>query len=164
LAATVLIGCNPAGKAKLLVEYAQLPANKGGWKVGAGALCRSCPAVGSTYAFYLYLHIQCAINAFIIQYSRTHDLFSSLFTEQIHSVYRILWCYRREQTRQNKIYCTYLGAVYEAEERKEGRRQNIKKEKKKKKKSKRRARKVLVASQRVIRSEAGASSAAAAAS
>ena len=46
MAATVLIGCNPAEKAKLLVEYAQLPADKGGWKVGAGALCRSCPAVG----------------------------------------------------------------------------------------------------------------------
>merc|ERR1719421_838269 len=79
-------------------------------------------------------------------------------------------CYRRArgQTRQNKIYCTYLctylGAVFEAEERREGRRQNRRKEKKKKGKSKRRARKVLVASQRVIRSEAGASSAAAAAS
>ena len=39
-------GRKPAEKAKLLVEYAQLPADKGGWKVGAGALCRSCPAVG----------------------------------------------------------------------------------------------------------------------
>ena len=37
-------GRKPAEKAKLLVEYAQLPADKGGWKVGAGALCRSCPA------------------------------------------------------------------------------------------------------------------------
>ena len=32
-------GRNSAEKAKLLVEYAQLPADKGGWKVGAGALC-----------------------------------------------------------------------------------------------------------------------------
>ena len=39
-------GLKPAEKAELLVEYAQLPADKGGWKVGAGALCRSCPAVG----------------------------------------------------------------------------------------------------------------------
>ena len=30
-------GLKPAEKAKLLVEYAQLPADKGGWKVGAGA-------------------------------------------------------------------------------------------------------------------------------
>ena len=39
-------GRKPAQKAKLLVEYAQLQADKGGWKVGAGALCRSCPAAG----------------------------------------------------------------------------------------------------------------------
>ena len=35
-------GRKSAQKAKLLVEYAQLQADKGGWKVGAGALCRSC--------------------------------------------------------------------------------------------------------------------------
>ena len=37
-------GRKPAEKAKLLVEYAQLPADKGGWKVGAGALCRELPS------------------------------------------------------------------------------------------------------------------------
>ena len=29
----------PARKAKLLVEYAKLPTDKGGWKVGVAALC-----------------------------------------------------------------------------------------------------------------------------
>ena len=76
-----------------------------------------------------------------------------------------VYCGATVENRQDKIRFIYLGAVFEAGERREGRRQNRRKEKKKKEKSKRRARtKVLVASQRVIRSEAGASSAAAAAS
>ena len=29
----------PAQKAKLLVEWAQLPTDNGGWKVGVGKLC-----------------------------------------------------------------------------------------------------------------------------
>ena len=30
----------PAQKAKMLVAYAALPTDKGGWKVGVGALCK----------------------------------------------------------------------------------------------------------------------------
>ena len=38
----------PAQKAKMLVEYAALPTDKGGWKVGVGALCKKY-GVGVNY-------------------------------------------------------------------------------------------------------------------
>ena len=93
-------------------------------------------------------------------YSRTHDLFSSLFTEQFHSVYRIPYCGATVENRQDKIRSIYLGDVFQAEERREGRRgktyrRREKEEGKVKKKSARGARRISARDQIRSRRELG---------